>query len=38
MKGFSMEELEMIAAIRDLLQDDGVDEYDCLDTYAEILG
>lgn len=38
MLGFSVEELEIIQAIRDLLQDESIDEYDCLNTYEEILG
>lgn len=35
---FSNEELEIIKCIRDLLQDDTIDEYDCIETYIEIVG
>ena len=35
---FSLEELEMVKCIRDLLGDDTIDECDCIETYIEILG
>lgn len=35
---FSREELEMIQVIRDLNNDQSIDEYEALEAYIEILG
>lgn len=35
---FSQEELEVIRSIRNLNNDQSLDEYECLETYEEMLG
>lgn len=35
---FSIDELEMIQAIRDINNDQTIDEYEALEAYIEIMG